>query len=93
MSLSWWWRQDVSPKCLYQAQKLHGFTHPDGYKFRSHLHENLTSDLKPVHLRNSSGSMPTVDLMTRYKVDTISKCGGPSFYILNLYLICLSETK
>lgn len=28
--------------------------------------------------------MPTVDLTILYKADTISDCGGPSFYILNL---------
>jgi hypothetical protein len=93
MFLSWWWRQDVSPKCLFQAQTLYGFTHPDGYKFRSHFHENLKSDLKHAHLRKRSGSMLTVDLMTRYKSDTISECADPSFCILNLYVICLSETK
>ena len=75
------------------GKKLHGFTHPDGYNFRSHIHENLRSDLKHIHLRKSSVSMPSVDLMTRYKADTISECGGPSFCTLNLYLICLSGTK
>jgi hypothetical protein len=35
----------------------------------------------------------TVELMNQYKANTISECGGPSFYILNLYLMCLSETK
>lgn len=26
MSLPWWWRQDVSPKCTHHAQQLHGVT-------------------------------------------------------------------